>query len=467
MEYDLSNVFGDWVDDLLTLTYNQSCFIKAQWPGHNITFLDTLRHWPMSVEKMGNYINLPKLTAAGTGNRFDDVDYCKRDTEIVWRFVDAMTEKYHAIGARVKNTLPSSAFELFKTHFCDIPLQRPNDETCEKLMTSAYGGRVEIFKTGLLDGPIDCYDVNSLYPSVMFKEIYPAPTSGRFVTGFRPERESITNATVEVGNDYIPPLPFRHDGKLIFPTGEFTGTWAAPELRAALDGGAKIKRINWNYEYSETVRPFQKWVDFIYKQRLKATDELSKYSMKIFLNSVFGKFTEAGALQIYKKKKRTDLKNRPEYSNIALGVYTTCYGRLRLMGEMRRHEKEICYCDTDSVFLKNSPPLPTGPNLGEWKHEGRFSRAEFILPKFYMTVDDNGKTNRKAKGIPKKAIEDFFIRGVAEYDSPIRFRESRRRGLTANEWHKKTRALRASYSKRETFASGETLPIKMTGGRQA
>jgi hypothetical protein len=417
----------------------------------------------MSVEKMGHYINLPKLKASGAGNRFDDVEYCRRDTEIVWRFVEAMTEKYHEIGAVVKNTLPSSAFKLFESQFCEIPLTRPTDGICEKLMESAYGGRVEIFKTGLQEGPIDCYDVNSLYPSVMAAETYPLPTSGRMVDSYKPERESIAKLTVEIPNDYIPPLPFRHDGKLIFPTGEITGTWSAPEIRAALAGGTKIKRTHWVYEYRETCQPFVKWVNFIYNKRLNATDELTNYSMKIFLNSVFGKFTEAGALQIYKKKKRTDLENRPKYANIALGVYTTAFGRVKLMTEMRKHEKEICYCDTDSMFLKQTPKIPTSNKIGEWKHEGTFSKADFVLPKFYLAVKQDGTKIHKSKGIPKSAAEDFFIRGMAEYSSPIRFRESRRRNIPANTWIRKTRELRASYVKRETFKNGETLPIKLGG----
>jgi len=468
MEYDLNNIFGDWIDDLLTLTFNKSAFIKANWAGHGLTFCDTLRHWPMSVEQMGHKIGLTKLTAAGPGNKFDDVDYCRRDTEIVWRFVAAMTAEYDRLGAEVKNTLPSSAFDLFKREFCGIDLQRPDDRTCDRLMGAAYGGRTEIFKTGLLTGPVDCYDVNSLYPSVMAANAYPLPTSGRW-GGLDLAGECIASVRVTVPDCYAPPLPYRlkgsenDRGKLIFPVGEFDGVWTAPELRAAVKMGAKIEKSYWAFNYSETARPFEKWVNFVYSRRQKSTDELEKYTLKLFMNSVFGKFTEAGALQIYKKKKRTDLENRPDHANIVLGAYTTAYGRLRLLGQINENVREICYTDTDSVFLKDSAPLACGPGLGEWKHEGRYRLAEFVLPKFYLTVDEKGQKSYKSKGIPKSARQDFFERGIAEYDAPIKFRESRRRLMPANVWHKRVRSLRAKYVKRIVLKNGETAPLKIGG----
>lgn len=466
MEYDINNIFGDWVDDLLTLTFNQSAFIKAQWSGHGLTFCDTLRHWPLSVESMGEKIGLPKLKASGAGNKFDDVEYCRRDTEIVFRFVEAQTREYERLGAEVKNTLPSSAFDLFKREFCKVRLSRPDDETCDRLMGAAYGGRVEIFKTGLLTGPIDCYDINSLYPSVMAANEYPLPASGRWGK-FDPSSEGIISATVRVPDCYVPVLPFRlkkipsEKGKLIFPVGEFSGVWTAPEIRAAIKAGAEIKRVDWAYNYTEKGRPFQEWVNLIYGRREKSSDELEKYTLKLFMNSVFGKFTEAGALQIYKKKKRTDLENRPDHANIVLGAYTTAYGRLRILEAIKANEKEICYTDTDSVFLKEAPPIKCGTGLGEWKLEGKYRLAEFVLPKFYLTVDADGKKRYKSKGVPFKARQEFFERGRAEYLAPMRFRESRRRLMPANVWEKKVRCLRANYEKRNILPNGETSPIKI------
>lgn len=465
MEYDLVNLFGDWIDKFLTLTYNESAFIKGQWGGHNILFRDTLRHWLMSVKKMGDFIGLPKLDPKGIKNKFDDVKYCRRDTEIVYRFVLEMTKRYESIGATMKNTLPSTAFNLFKGQYCDLNIQRPSEKVCELLMEAAYGGRVEIFKTGLLDGPIDCYDINSLYPFVMQSKEYPLPECGEFVEEFDlAEDHYIARMEIEMPPVNLPCLPVRHNNKLIFPVGVFEGTWTAPEIRQALADGAKVRKIKWCYSYGKrTCRPFVEWVNYIYGMRKKTGDPFMSYTLKIYLNSVFGKFTEAGKLLIYKNGEVSELENRPNHSNVVLGAYTTAYGRLTLLKAMRENENSLCYCDTDSVFLQRAEKLKVGKELGEWKHEGRFSRCHFVLPKTYLAVRDDGTTMRKAKGIPARAMADFFNTLSAQYDSPIRFRESRRRFLHPNVWIKKVRTIKAVYEKRRSVTGGNTtLPLTLS-----
>ena len=101
LEYDLVNVFGDWLGRICTLQYTSGGLIKATFrdrPG--LVFRDTLRHWPVGVKAMGEIIGLPKIDVAG---KFIDIEYCRRDTEIVWRFVMAMIKKYDRLGLTVKS----------------------------------------------------------------------------------------------------------------------------------------------------------------------------------------------------------------------------------------------------------------------------------------------------------------------------------------------------------------------------
>ncbi len=458
MEYDLTNTFGIFLERILTLTYANSIFVKAYWPGKKIHFRDTLRHWPLSVEKMGGTINLPKLVPSGK-EKFDDVAYCRRDTEIVWRFVQEMSARYKSLGAPMKNTLPSTAFAYYKEKFCPIDLDRPSDGVCDKLKGAAYGGRVEIFKTGLLDGPVDYYDVNSLYPFVMATNFYPLPSSGRFVDHPSFQGAGVASCEVSYPKIAIPGLPVRYDGKLIFPCGRFTGTWCYPEIRQAIKDGAKILRVFWAYEYSKWCAPFKDFITTVYNKRKREKDFLMNYTYKIFMNSVFGKFNESGELTVYKNGIPHKRSNRPRHANVILSAYTTAYGRLHLLKYLRQAGDSLCYCDTDSVFIQKGEKLKTGGELGEFKHEGAFFAAHFILPKTYLLVDQTGGRSFKAKGIPRRSIEQFFTSHSAEYDSPIRFRESRRRHLPANVWVKKVRKLCATYTKRLIFNDGHTEPI--------
>jgi hypothetical protein len=460
MEYDLVNLFGSFLEKHLTLTYSDSIFIKAHWPGHRIKFRDTLRHWPMSVEKMGEFIGLPKLTpSGGESDRFNDLIYCQRDTEIVWKFVFEMSARYKALGARMRNTLPSTAFAFYKEKFCNINLDRPDDRTCKRLREAAYGGRVEIFRVGLLHGDIDYYDVNSLYPFVMLKNFYPRPDSGKWVKSPDFQSAGVARLSVSYPRCHVPSLPVRHDGKLIFPTGRFTGTWSYPEIRQAVRDGAEIKKVWWAYEYSAWCAPFKDFISTIYNRRKKETDFLMNYTYKIFMNSVYGKFNESGELTLYKNGLVKKLSHRPKHANIILSVYTTAYARLHLLQFLRAAGDKICYCDTDSIFLLDHPKIKTGVELGEFKHEGRFGAAHFILPKTYLLVDESGRKSYRAKGIPRKSVQQFFENNRAEYNSPIRFRESRRRSIPANEWIRKTRSLCSTYVKRKTHVDGRTEPV--------
>jgi hypothetical protein len=244
--------------------------------------------------------------------------------------------------------------------------------------------------------------------------------------------------------------------------GDFKGTWTAPEIRQAVKDGAEIKEVHWVYQYGRTLcRPFTKWVNYIYGLRKATTDEFLSYTLKIFLNSVFGKFTEAGQLTIYKNGEMSKLENRPPHSNVVLGAYTTAYARLELLKNLRKYSKSVCYCDTDSLFLQNAPPLKTGKELGQWKHEGRFKTCHFVLPKTYLAVKEDGEIKRKAKGIPARAMEEFFDNYATQYDSPVRFRESRKRHIAPNVWLKKVRSLKSQYEKRRVLDDGNTLPLEL------
>ena len=76
-----------------------------------------------------------------------------------------------------------------------------------------------------------------------------------------------------------------------------------------------------------------------------------------------------------------------------------------------------------------------------------------------MAVDKKGVQKNKVKGIPRRAVTDFFKNYSAEYNAPMRFRESRRRHLQPNIWHKRIRSLKSVYEKRVKNLDGTTSPL--------
>lgn len=453
-EYDLINLFGaEWLGRIITLQYVSSGLMRGLYKEAPITFLDTFRHWPMSVEQMGKHIGLPKLE-----KDFTSVVYCQRDTEITYLFAEKMLELYDELDLTLKSTLPSMALQLFlQTYEYEPPTFIPDVK--ETFRKAYYGGRVEVFRLGKIKSHTLHYDVNSLFPSVMFDLEFPRLDSWLKVSKPNFDFEGVCDCYVYVPDMDIPPLPFRDNEEIIYPVGSFQGCWTYAELRQLLKDGGRITHVNNAIEFSKTERPFRKYVEFCYNRRLQAVKgTLEDVLWKLFMNSLYGKFGQnRGLTTIYwdKKKKEVcekELSSDSKFSNVIWSAYVTSYARLRLL-EYLRGCSQVYYTDTDSVFTPDK--LETSTDLGKLKLEGEYEETEFLGNKLYLL--DNKKA--VAKGVPRGSAMDFIRTGRAVFRRPARFRESRKSlGLKANVWYEDEKRLEKIYQKRKVTANGWTEP---------
>ncbi len=449
-EYDLVNLFGPWLGKICTLQYVRSGLMRASFKEAKITFYDTLRHWPASVEDMGKAIGLLKLSMPHLGCTCDDcVDYCRRDTEIAWKFVDEMLGRYESIGLdMVRSTLPSMALALFR-QFYTKEFQQLDDYHLNFMRKGYYGGRVEIYRLGKITGAINHYDVNSLFPSVMKGGIFPDLDS--IYTTTKPDfnKEGIFEGWIYIPQVNIPGLPVRAD-ELIFPYGSVFGTWPYPEIRKLMEDGGRVVRCKEAVEFDDVESPFDRYVDFCYGKRLEAKTELDKIFWKLMLNSLYGKFGQCSGLEIIFNDKDQTLDGRAKHANVVWSAYITSYARLRLLGFLRSCLTPF-YTDTDSLFTFDS--FPVSPELGALKLEGTYQEAEFKGSKIYCL-----DYVARAKGVPRKMSGDFFRTGKAVYKKPMRFKEGQKRRLQPNVWHEVEKEARKEYSKRKIYPDGSTEP---------
>jgi hypothetical protein len=336
-----------------------------------------------------------------------------------------------------------------------------------------YGGRCEIFYTKPVTARVYEYDINSSYPYAMKTERFPNLDTiqvGKKSPDF--SAEGVACCTVTAPNIEFPLLPYKSErgSKLLFPTGTFTGFWTYPELRKALELGYSIGRVHRCIEYQSMPSPFAPYIDFLYdwRQRVRGTDELLSYTLKIAMNSTFGKFGEEGELQVISRGKRYTLRQIPSHSNMVWAAYILAYGRLNLYDKMVEASTlgQLLYCDTDSVFIKtNRPPFPDSKELGALGKKGCYAYAHFKLPKLYQ-VD----AHYKAKGVPldKRRKEDmehlkreFFNDGIAEFLKPYRWLESKKLKEQPNVWREVAKQINASYDKRTVHKSGKTWPLHL------
>ena len=499
--YDLVNLFRGFMG-VLSITYVGSRVISAQIEKCPVYFKDTLNHWKISVAEMGKRIGLEKLEGDLFSRRKKPtkeelIRRCQRDSEITRRFVEVMTEKYESLGIEIKATIGATALNYYSKNYRKSPKDKIfTKKQLEFLKQGYYGGRTEIFYTKPVEGNILYHDFNSLYPSVMKKHIY--PNIGRPYFTKKPEldinskeflgpSEGIAHVEVTSPKLDIPYLPYRAEtGKLIFPIGTFSGHWTYFELRRAREIGYRINKVHNALEFSfGTDRPFEKFVSYLYQERLKSQnvkDSLMSDTTKLIMNNLYGKFAQGNEITKLIPISKKEIKNGdtilgdqilrktqgeyPLHTNYIWAALTTAYGRDELwqkMIEIENHWGRVIYCDTDSVIWHckgQGDPLGSSTDLGALKLEKRLKYAYFKAPKLYCLIERrNQKAHYRAKGVPRKVAKDFFLTGKAKFRRPTKLRESLRRKITANLWLLTEKEWRTEYDKRVKSRNGETSPI--------
>lgn len=311
---------------------------------------------------------------------------------------------------------------------------------------------------------------------------------------------------------YHPVLPYRHpDGKLMFPLcikcadkyytyacthseaqRKWIGTWTSVELQHAVSRGYKILRIFEVWHFPDTTQYnraestgglFAEYVNMFMKIKQEAsglpanvnTDtEITayindfehreggvrlerekialnpglRYTAKLFLNSLWGKFgqrsnlprtafvdtatelngllqrqdVEVNELLEFKGptieddicqvqyKMKTDCVEESATTNIFVAAFTTAHARLMLLKEMEKLDRRVLYYDTDSIIYVSSDAFEepsTGCFLGELTHELKPGEhiVEFFSggPKNYGYKTSIGKFVQKHKGITLNA----------------------------------------------------------------
>lgn len=471
LEYDLINIF--WGNlKRLKLCFGKSRLVKANF-GKKV-FYDTLNHWKMSVANMGDYLGLPK-------KKFNPLSlkYCQRDCEITYKFVSLMKKNYRRIGmAKIYSTISLSSFMFWKT-YSSYKLRKVREDVLLDLKNAYYGGRVECFYIGNKRGNIKYVDVNSMYPACMIGT-FPSPR--RLVKSNDIDKPGVSY--VRVKSDLrFPVLPYRReDNKVIFPNGRFRGWWANEELEFAVSQGVKILKFYRGYEAMYECRPFDNYIGKLYFERKKAKDDLLKYTYKIFMNSLYGKFAQGNERSIiepiekFRKRKNWDRgkvfeddrlvllieKGKyPIHTNFLFSLYTTARARIRLYKLIKDiHDKggDILYCDTDSVIFDDTAGISLNYDneLGGIKLEGTFNSINIKTCKFYKL-----DKSIKIKGIPKLYQELFFDKDEVIYKKPLKLKEAIRRDLRPNVWidFKKVKIL--NYDKGIILKSGYVEPVKL------
>ena len=323
-----------------------------------------------------------------------------------------------------------------------------------------YGGRVECFKTGILDFDFKVIDINSAYPFAM-KHLHPYGNNFDISDSLPRSEAHTARAFITLTCVSRGAFPFRGKDGLSFPADDIKREYSITgwEFLTAV----KTKTIeDWDIvrvlSFSDSIR-FDDYIDHFYTMKSdckKSGDKAGYIFAKLFLNSLYGKFgsnpekyreytivkpqyvqaadqdgysfdAELGPWALCSKALDED---KQHYYNVAVAASITGFVRAYMWDALNKC-KGIIYCDTDSIACTDTGVLELDPNnLGAWDVEAECDGGGVAGKKLYAFHDKGGKWKTASKGV-RLGHEDIMkvARGVDVTYNPDAPSFSLKRGI--------------------------------------
>jgi hypothetical protein len=182
------------------------------------------------------------------------------------------------------------SLKIYRTNFQDrdinIPTLKGNIDNF--IRKGYFGGGTDYYKAHIENGKY--YDINSLYPHAMsnlmpFEMIkYHNNMNNIKLSDFF----GFVLAQIHCPSTMLRPvLPYKYEGKTIYPTGYWIGIYFSEELKAVEKLGYKITLIK-GYEFSK-IDLFSKYIDHFFEKK-KFSSGATRFIAKMHLNQLYGYF---------------------------------------------------------------------------------------------------------------------------------------------------------------------------------
>lgn len=311
-----------------------------------------------------------------------------------------------------KLTVGSTAMgELQKRH--DFEIMSPAQDAVFRPFY--YGGRVECFKSGIIQGPVEMVDVNSEYPDAM--KNYRHPKTAHFHELSRMPDNFETPFFMEFTGKNRGALPIKTEqDELRFDVEHGRFMACSHEIEAALEFGLiDIEQVHRVYLAQESMT-FAQYVDDFYAEKVHGQligDEVLTMFSKFMLNSAYGKFGQspdnfkdwyinrdfgndatlmANGYMLEVEYDDFELWSRPAevnksaYYNVAIAASITSAARSTLLRGLQK-ATDPYYCDTDSIFCRKFNGETSDTELGAFKLEKVAPMLAVAGKKLYVAYD--------------------------------------------------------------------------------
>ena len=418
-----------------TLISNMGKFysITVNWEdGGKTVFKDSLKKLPMSVAAIADAFNMDigkgdidyhAERPVGHVLTPEEISYIERDVLIVARAL-----KIQLDSGMTKLTVGADSLAEYKritggkvfTRIFPI-LPDSMDAEIRRAYRGGFTYADERFKGKKL-GRGRVYDVNSLYPSVMYDRVLPygepvfEPGLPKATKEYPLFIVSVT-FTAKLKKNHIPCIQVK--GSSFFLNTEYQKEIKEPVTLMATN----VDLALWQDQYDMNIMSFNggwlfKGAQGLFNEYIDKWMEVKarhhgglRVIAKLHLNSLYGKFATnpdvTGKVPVFEDNV-VKLKTGPEATRdpvyTPMGVFITAYARDVTVRAAQVHYDVFAYADTDSLHLlvEDDPEtLDIDPvRLGAWKRETIFQSAIFMRAKAYTELDMDGNYSTHIAGLP-------------------------------------------------------------------
>lgn len=447
---------------------------------NKVTIYDSMKLINKSVKQIAKDFNLPlnKLNLdykriRPKGYELQDYEkrYIKHDVLIMALALEELFKE-----GLTKMTIGSNALANYKkintyfmTFFPKLPL--PIDADIRQSYKGGFTYLNPLYKDKVVE-KLMVLDVNSLYPSVLYKEPMPhgmpIPFEGQYQEDkFHPLYVQTFSCAFEIKENMIPTIQIK--GNLSFIPNEYiessngevlTLTLTSVDLDMFFGHYNILTPIIWHggWKFMQTHGLFTDYINTWTNAKIKAKKEGNKclYAIsKLMLNSLYGKFgtnpkvrskfpylDEEGRVcyECYEQEEKD-----PVY--IPVATFTTAYARKKTIETSQAirdytlktyGEDYYIYSDTDSIHMKRLSReeleqfVEIDPyELGKWDVEhDDIAIGKFLRQKCYMEIDEENVKKVTVAGLPQDLAEYVTLEDFREGFSILKTDKDKKHKLT-------------------------------------
>jgi hypothetical protein len=383
------------------------------------SFVTALEEWKVGESSQVERIKAMKASRSEfTDEGFDEMlAYCREECELLVQLVEKLRQaliegnipmrQWYGAGAIAAAIMEKEGVKQHVT-------RQPPESAKLPILCAYFGGRFELFKSGE-HRDVHLYDIRSAYPYIASTLPCQSHLIYRHVDGWEETPFSLHYCSWDLPRRTPwPPFPFR-DAKsrqIVYPyKGE--GWYHNAEVMAAMrlfPGQifvTKTLAITSHCPRDCKGSPFGFIPDyFAYRNALKARGSQAQLTIKLGLNSVYGKTAQGVG---YGDKK-------PPFQSYLYAGMITAGTRAMILDAIRQSPESVLWIATDGIASTVPLNLDIGDELGEWEYKN----AEWVFcvqPGVYQ-VSENGTVSIRTRGFGK-AETDFDAIKRNYYANPI------------------------------------------------